>query len=73
MQAGKVIGEFMPRHTGQGAPSKALRTSKPPSIWIAGQNAKPTPFKWSAKVSTIFEKNARAREALATQMAVLNE
>jgi hypothetical protein len=33
--------------------------------WIAGWNAKPTPFKWSAKASDILEKNARAREVLA--------
>ena len=29
--------------------------------WIAGWNAKPTPFKWSAKASAILEKNACAR------------
>ena len=33
--------------------------------WIAGWNAKPTSFKWSAKASEILEKNARAREVLA--------
>ena len=32
--------------------------------WIAGWNAKPTPFKWTAKANTILEKNARARKAL---------
>jgi hypothetical protein len=30
--------------------------------WIAGWNAKPTPFKWSAKADAIIEKNARARQ-----------
>ena len=33
--------------------------------WIAAWNAKPTPFKWSAKAGEILEKNARAREVLA--------
>ena len=33
--------------------------------WITGWNAKPTPFKGSAKASDILEKNARAREVLA--------
>ncbi len=32
--------------------------------WIAGWNAKPTPFKWSAEAKTILEKNARARAVL---------
>ena len=41
--------------------------------WIAGWNAKPTPFKWSAKANEILEKNARARQVLAAQATVLNE
>jgi transposase len=32
--------------------------------WIAARNAKPKPFKWTAKADTILEKNARARQAL---------
>jgi len=32
--------------------------------WIADRNAKPKPFKWTAKAATIIEKNARARRAL---------
>ena len=32
--------------------------------WIAEHNAKPKPFKWTAKADTILEKNARARQAL---------
>jgi transposase len=32
--------------------------------WIADRNAKPKPFKWTAKAATILEKNARARRAL---------
>jgi hypothetical protein len=32
--------------------------------WIAERNAKPKPFKWTAKADTILEKNARARQAL---------
>ena len=41
--------------------------------WIAEWNAKPTPFKWTAKASEILEKNARARQALAAQTPVPNE
>ena len=32
--------------------------------WIADRNARPKPFKWTAKAVTILEKNARARRAL---------
>jgi transposase len=32
--------------------------------WIANRNAKPKPFKWTAKAATILEKNARARRVL---------
>ena len=32
--------------------------------WIADRNAKPKPFKWTAKANTILEKNARARKIL---------
>lgn len=32
--------------------------------WIADRNAKPKPFKWTAKAATILEKNARARRLL---------
>jgi transposase len=32
--------------------------------WIADRNAKPKPFKWTAKADTILEKNARARKIL---------
>ena len=34
------------------------------NAWIAGWNAKPTPFKWTAKAKAILEKNARARAVL---------
>ena len=32
--------------------------------WIEHRNAKPKPFKWTAKAETILEKNARARKNL---------
>jgi len=32
--------------------------------WIAGWNAEPKPFRWTAKADTILEKNARARKVL---------
>jgi transposase len=32
--------------------------------WIENRNAKPKPFKWTAKANTILEKNARARKNL---------
>lgn len=32
--------------------------------WLADRNAKPKPFKWTAKAATILEKTARARCAL---------
>ncbi len=32
--------------------------------WIGKRNAKPKPFKWTAKADTILEKNARARMVL---------
>ena len=32
--------------------------------WIEDRNAKPKPFKWTAKAVTILDKNARARRAL---------
>lgn len=32
--------------------------------WIENRNAKPKPFKWTAKAGTILEKNARARKNL---------
>ena len=32
--------------------------------WIENRNAKPKPFKWTAKADTILEKNARARKIL---------
>jgi hypothetical protein len=32
--------------------------------WIENRNAKPKPFRWTAKADTILEKNARARRAL---------
>src|ERR1700686_3894557 len=32
--------------------------------WFTERNAKPKPFKWTAKAHTILEKNARARRAL---------
>lgn len=32
--------------------------------WIADRNAKPKPFKWTAKADTILQKNARAHIAL---------
>ena len=33
-------------------------------VWLADRNAKPKPFKWTAKADTILEKIARARKAL---------
>ena len=33
-------------------------------VWIAERNAKPKPFKWTAKADSILEKNARARQTL---------
>jgi hypothetical protein len=33
-------------------------------VWIADRNAKPRPFKWTAKADTILEKNTRARKIL---------
>jgi len=33
-------------------------------IWLAQRNAKPKPFKWTAKANIILEKNARGRRAL---------
>jgi transposase len=33
-------------------------------IWLADRNANPKPFKWTAKASTILDKNARGRRAL---------
>lgn len=32
--------------------------------WLNERNAKPKPFKWTAKAVTILEKNARGRRAL---------
>lgn len=32
--------------------------------WIAERNARPKPFKWTAKADTILEKNTRARKVL---------
>ena len=33
-------------------------------IWLTQRNAKPKPFKWTAKANIILEKNARGRRAL---------
>ena len=33
-------------------------------IWLAERNARPKPFKWTAKANIILEKNARGRRAL---------
>jgi transposase len=38
-------------------------------IWLTERNAKPTPFKWTAKADAILEKNARARKALEQTVA----
>jgi len=38
-------------------------------IWLTERNAKPTPFKWTAKADAILEKNARARKALEQSVA----
>jgi hypothetical protein len=32
--------------------------------WLTERNAKPKPFKWTAKANIILEKNARGRRAL---------
>jgi transposase len=37
--------------------------------WVAERNANPKPFKWTAKASTILEKNAHARIALTETLA----
>ncbi len=37
--------------------------------WIAERNAKPKPFKWTAKADTILEKTARARKILESSEA----
>ncbi len=37
--------------------------------WLAERNAKPKPFKWTAKANIILEKNARARRALEEAVA----
>jgi hypothetical protein len=42
--------------------------------WLTERNAKPKPFKWTAKANTILEKNARGRRALTeTVSGVSNE
>ncbi len=41
--------------------------------WIAEWNAKPKPFKWTAKADAILAKNARARMVLDNLMPVSNE
>jgi transposase len=41
--------------------------------WIAERNAKPRPFKWTAKADTILEKATRARMTLENSMPVPNE
>jgi len=40
--------------------------------WIAGRNAAPKPFKWTANVDAILQKNARARMALDNSKAGIN-
>ena len=37
--------------------------------WLTEHNAKPKPFKWTAKANIILEKNARARRALEEDLA----
>jgi transposase len=37
--------------------------------WLAERNAKPKPFKWTAKANIILEKNARGRQALEEHIA----
>ena len=37
--------------------------------WLTERNAKPKPFKWTAKANIILEKNARARRALEEDLA----
>src|SRR4249920_1546673 len=37
--------------------------------WLTERNAKPKPFKWTAKTNIILEKNARARRALKEDLA----
>ena len=37
--------------------------------WLTERNAKPKPFKWTAKANIILEKNARARRALEVDLA----
>jgi len=32
--------------------------------WLTERNAKPKPFKWTAKANSVLEKNARGRRAL---------
>ena len=37
--------------------------------WLTERNAKPKPFKWTAKANIILEKNARAKRALEEDLA----
>jgi len=39
------------------------------NAWIAERNAKPKPFVWTASATSILEKTARARKALALTTA----
>jgi hypothetical protein len=44
--------------------SASIRAETSIEIWLAQRNAKPKPFKWTAKANIIPERNARGRRAL---------
>jgi hypothetical protein len=60
----RLFAEITRQQIRRGAFKSVAELEATIDAWIAGRNAKPTPFKWSAKASEILEKNARAREAL---------
>ena len=60
----KRTAQEKPKHaTHWSAPYVAIET------WLTERNAKPKPFKWTAKANIILEKNARARRALEEDLA----
>ena len=61
----RLFAEITRQQIRRGAFKSAADLEAAIDAWITGWNAKPTPFKGSAKASDILEKNARAREVLA--------
>ena len=54
--------------------SRASPNSRLPiETWLTERNAKPKPFKWTAKANIIRERNARARRALEEDLAAGTE